>query len=54
MNKKLRKLRYENGYTTKDMAEKLNISKAFYFQVDNKICISYNSITTFGGYYGWS
>lgn len=42
MNKKLRKLRYENGYTTKDMAEKLNISKAFYCQLENnKRTLSY-------------
>ena len=42
MNKKLRELRYENGYTTKDMAEKLNISKAFYCQLENnKRTLSY-------------
>lgn len=35
MNLKLKQLRLNKGYTTKDMAEKLGISKAFYCQLEN-------------------
>lgn len=35
MNLKLKELRHKKGYTTKDMAEKLGISKAFYCQLEN-------------------
>jgi len=35
MNLKLKQLRQAKGYTTKDMAEKLEISKAFYCQLEN-------------------
>lgn len=42
MNFKLKQLRHEKGYTTKDMAEKLGISKAFYCQLENnKRTLSY-------------
>lgn len=42
MNKKLRQLRYEKGLTTREMAEKLEISKAFYCQLENnKRTLSY-------------
>lgn len=37
MYKKLKEIRYENKYTTKIMAEKLGISKAFYCQVENGV-----------------
>lgn len=36
MFKKLRQLRIQNGFTTKDMAEKLQISKPFYSQIENQ------------------
>lgn len=36
MFKKLRELRLQNGYTTKDMANKLYISKPFYSQLENQ------------------
>lgn len=35
MNIKLKELRHKKGYTTKDMAERLKISKAFYCQLEN-------------------
>ena len=35
MNIKLKQLRHAKGYTTKDMASKLGISKAFYCQLEN-------------------
>ena len=35
MNLKLKQLRQAKGYTTKDMAIKLGISKAFYCQLEN-------------------
>lgn len=42
MNEKLKNLRYKKGYTTKDMADKLGVSKAFYSQLENnKRTISY-------------
>lgn len=42
MNLKLKKLRQAKGITTKEMAEKLGISKAFYSQLENnKRTISY-------------
>lgn len=42
MNLKLKEIRLKNGYTTKEMAEKLNISKAFYWQLENcKRTLSY-------------
>lgn len=37
MYKKLKELRTENKYTTKTMADKLGISKAFYCQVENGV-----------------
>lgn len=36
MFKRLRELRLENGFTTKDMASKLRISKPFYSQLENQ------------------
>lgn len=36
MFKKLRNLRLQNGYTTRDMANKLEISKPFYSQLENQ------------------
>lgn len=36
MNLKLKQLRHDKGYTTKDMAEKLGISKPFYCQLENR------------------
>lgn len=43
MNLKLKDLRRSKGYTTKDMAEKLKISKAFYCQLENnKRTLTYN------------
>lgn len=36
MFKKLRKLRLLHGFTTKDMANKLGISKPFYSQLENE------------------
>lgn len=42
MNLKLKNLRHNKGYTTKDMAEKVGISKAFYCQLENnKRTLSY-------------
>jgi len=42
MNEKLRNLRYEKGYTTRQMSEMLGISKAFYCQLENnKRTLSY-------------
>lgn len=35
MNLKLKQIRHKKGYTTKDMADKLEISKAFYCQLEN-------------------
>lgn len=35
MNLKLKELRHSKGYTTKDMSEKLGISKPFYCQLEN-------------------
>ena len=35
MDSKLKSLRYKKSYTTKDMALKLGISKAFYCQIEN-------------------
>lgn len=43
MNLKLKQLRHAKGITTKEMANKLGISKAFYSQLENnKRTISYN------------
>lgn len=36
MYKKLKQLRIKNKYTTKMMAEKLDISKPFYSQIENQ------------------
>lgn len=36
MFEKLRKLRLQNGFTTKNMADKLGISKPFYSQLENQ------------------
>lgn len=36
MYKKLKQLRIKNKYTTKMMAEKLEISKPFYSQIENQ------------------
>ncbi|MEG2322180.1 MAG: helix-turn-helix domain-containing protein [Bacilli bacterium] len=36
MNIKLKEMRYENKYTTKDMALKLGISRPFYSQIENE------------------
>jgi len=33
--KKLKKIRKENGYTIQEMADKLNICKAYYSQIEN-------------------
>lgn len=42
MNETLRNLRYEKGYTTREMADMLEISKAFYCQLENnKRTLSY-------------
>lgn len=42
MNLKLKQLRHAKGYTTKDMALKLGISKPFYCQLENdKRTLSY-------------
>lgn len=42
MNLKLKDARHKKGYTTKDMAERLSISKAFYCQLENnKRTLSY-------------
>lgn len=42
MSLKLKELRIKKGYTAKDMAEKLNISRAFYSQIENnKRTLSY-------------
>ena len=42
MNLKLKKIRQNKGITTKEMADKLGISKAFYSQLENnKRTISY-------------
>jgi len=42
MSSKLKEIRIKNGYTAKDMAEKLNISRAFYSQIENdKRTLSY-------------
>ena len=42
MSLKLRELRIKNGYTAKEMAEKLDISRAFYSQIENdKRTLSY-------------
>jgi len=42
MNLKLKETRLKKGYTTKEMADKLNISKAFYWQLENnKRTLSY-------------
>lgn len=35
MNQKLKQLRSENEYSTRQMAEKLEISKPFYCQLEN-------------------
>ena len=35
MNLRLKQLRQEKGLTVKEMADKLNISKAFYSQLEN-------------------
>ena len=35
MNLKLKQLRQAKGYTTREMAEKLEISKPFYCQLEN-------------------
>lgn len=32
---KLKQLRHKKGYTTRDMAEMIGISKAFYCQIEN-------------------
>lgn len=34
-NKVLKSLRIQNGYTYQDMADKLNVCKAFYWQVEH-------------------
>ena len=36
MFEKLKKLRLQNNFTTKNMADKLNISKPFYSQLENQ------------------
>lgn len=36
MYKKLKDIRYKNGYTAKDVSERLGISKAFYSQIENR------------------
>ena len=36
MHKKLKETRLKNHYTSKDMAEKLNISAPFYSQLENE------------------
>ena len=42
MSLKLKELRIKTGYTAKEMAEKLNISRAFYSQIENdKRTLSY-------------
>ena len=42
MNTKLKEIRLKNGYTTKQMSDMLNISKAFYWQLENnKRTLSY-------------
>jgi putative transcriptional regulator len=35
MYRKLKEIRYKNAYTTKQMAEMLDISKPFYCQLEN-------------------
>ena len=35
MNQKLKYLREQNGYTSDKISKKLNISKAFYSQIEN-------------------
>ncbi len=35
INTKLQKLRIENGYTYQQMAEKVGISKAYYWQLEH-------------------
>lgn len=35
MNKKLKELREQNGYTSEQMSQILHISKAFYSQIEN-------------------
>lgn len=42
MGLKLKEVRIKKGYTAKEMAEKLNISRAFYSQLENdKRTLSY-------------
>lgn len=42
MSLKLKELRIKNGYTAKEMAEKLDISRAYYSQLENdKRTLSY-------------
>lgn len=42
MSLKLKELRIKNGLTAKEMAEKLDISRAFYSQIENdKRTLSY-------------
>ena len=35
MNQKLKHIRVENGYTSERISKELNISKAFYSQIEN-------------------
>lgn len=42
--KNLKRIRESNNYSCKEMAEKLNISKTFYWQIENKKRrLSYNT-----------
>lgn len=36
MYKKLKEIRYKNGLTAKEVAERIGISKAFYCQLENR------------------
>lgn len=36
MYKKLKEMRYKNGLTAKEVAERVGISKAFYCQLENR------------------
>lgn len=42
MSQRLKEIRLKNGYTAKELAEKLNISRAYYSQIENnKRTLSY-------------